>query len=91
MDTYWTPANVHFFTNLIEAKLRSFVLQEKLHCPVFFRSWDYFQVGDKLYKEMDHMEAYNIALSTWANWVDSNIDPAVTKVFFQGISAVHAR
>ncbi|XP_015059918.1 protein trichome birefringence-like 42 [Solanum pennellii] len=53
------------------------------------QTWDYFQVGDKLYKEMDHMEAYNIALTTWANWVDSNIDPAVTKVFFQGISAVH--
>ncbi|KAK4344586.1 hypothetical protein RND71_034762 [Anisodus tanguticus] len=53
--------------------------------------WDYFQVGDKLYKEMDHMEAFKIALTTWANWVDSNIDPAVTKVFFQGISAVHYR
>ncbi|KAH0705625.1 hypothetical protein KY285_010163 [Solanum tuberosum] len=53
------------------------------------QTWDYFQVGDKLYKEMDHMEAYKIALTTWANWVDSNIDPVVTKVFFQGISAVH--
>ncbi|KAH0722007.1 hypothetical protein KY289_005051 [Solanum tuberosum] len=53
--------------------------------------WDYFQVGDKLYKEMDHMAAYKIALTTWAKWIDSNINPAVTKVFFQGISAVHAR
>ncbi|XP_006360069.1 protein trichome birefringence-like 42 [Solanum tuberosum] len=55
------------------------------------QTWDYFQVGDKLYKEMDHMAAYKIALTTWAKWIDSNINPAVTKVFFQGISAVHAR
>ncbi|CAN4087345.1 unnamed protein product [Withania somnifera] len=53
------------------------------------QTWDYFQVGDKLYKDMDHMVAYKIALTTWANWIDSNIDPAVTKVFFQGISAIH--
>ncbi|KAF3628325.1 Protein trichome birefringence-like 42 [Capsicum annuum] len=53
------------------------------------QTWDYFQVGDKLYKEMNHMEAYKIALTTWANWIDSSVDPAVTKVFFQGISAVH--
>ncbi|OIS99010.1 protein trichome birefringence-like 42 [Nicotiana attenuata] len=53
------------------------------------QTWDYFQVGDKIYKETDHMEAYKIALTTWGNWIDSNIDPAMTKVFFQGISAVH--
>lgn len=53
------------------------------------QTWDYFQVGDKVVKEMDHMEAYKIALSTWAKWVDSNIDPTKTQVFFQGISAVH--
>lgn len=92
VDTYWTSTNVHFFfTNLLETKLRYFELQEKSHCPHYFHRWDYFQVGDKLYKEMDHMEAYKIALTTWANWVDSNIDPAATKVFFQGISAVHYR
>ncbi|CAN4117656.1 unnamed protein product [Withania somnifera] len=53
------------------------------------QTWDYFQVGDKLYKDMDHMVAYKIALTTWANWIDSNVDPAATKVFFQGISAIH--
>ncbi|PQQ18693.1 protein trichome birefringence-like 42 [Prunus yedoensis var. nudiflora] len=53
------------------------------------QTWDYFQVGDKLVKEMDHMEAYKIALTTWAKWVDSNIDFSKTKVFFQGVAAVH--
>ncbi|CAK9134166.1 unnamed protein product [Ilex paraguariensis] len=53
------------------------------------QTWDYFQVGDKMSKEMDRMEAYRIALTTWANWVDSNIDPMKTRVFFQGISATH--
>ncbi|PON69831.1 Trichome birefringence-like family [Parasponia andersonii] len=53
------------------------------------KTWDYFQVGDKVTKEMDRLEAFRIALTTWANWVDSNIDPSNTSVFFQGVSAVH--
>ncbi|CAI9088870.1 OLC1v1023318C2 [Oldenlandia corymbosa var. corymbosa] len=55
------------------------------------KTWDYFQIGDKLIKDMDSMDAYKTALTTWANWVDSNIDPAKTRVFFQGISAVHVQ
>ena len=40
---------------------------------------------------MDHMEAYKIAMTTWANWVDKNIDPSKTRVFFQGVAAVHLK
>lgn len=54
-----------------------------------YQTWDYFQVGDKLIKEMDRVEAYKIAMTTWAKWVDENIDPSKTRVFFQGVSAVH--
>lgn len=46
-------------------------------------------MGQKVVKEMDHLEAYKIALTTWAKWVDSNIDFSKTKVFFQGVAAVH--
>ncbi|KAL8031975.1 hypothetical protein ABFX02_13G063400 [Erythranthe guttata] len=51
--------------------------------------WDYIEVGGELYKDMDRVVAFEKALNTWANWVDTNIDPTITKVFFQGISPSH--
>ncbi|XP_038680451.1 protein trichome birefringence-like 41 [Tripterygium wilfordii] len=53
--------------------------------------WDYVQYGQKVLKDMDRMEAFHIALTTWGNWVDSDVDTAKTKVVFQGISPMHYR
>ncbi|KAL2926949.1 Protein trichome birefringence-like 43 [Bienertia sinuspersici] len=38
---------------------------------------------------MDRMTAYRKAITTWANWVDSEIDPTKTRVFFQGTNPSH--
>ncbi|XP_047331254.1 protein trichome birefringence-like 42 [Impatiens glandulifera] len=53
------------------------------------QTWNYFGIGDKLIKDMDHMEAYKIALTTWSKWVDSSIDLSKTSVFYQGIASTH--
>ncbi|KAK8664674.1 hypothetical protein V6N13_084452 [Hibiscus sabdariffa] len=53
------------------------------------QAWDYIRDGSALYKDMDRLEAFNKGLTTWANWVDTTVDPAKTKVFFQGISPTH--
>ncbi|XP_027337989.1 protein trichome birefringence-like 38 [Abrus precatorius] len=51
--------------------------------------WDYVQTDDKILKDMDRMEAFKLGLSTWANWVNEEVDPTKTKVLFQGISPSH--
>ncbi|XP_022720412.1 protein trichome birefringence-like 38 isoform X2 [Durio zibethinus] len=53
------------------------------------QAWDYIRDGSALYQDMDRLEAFNKGLTTWANWVDNNVDPTKTKVFFQGISPTH--
>ncbi|KAF5460885.1 hypothetical protein F2P56_020722 [Juglans regia] len=52
-------------------------------------SWDYIQQGDRIHKDMDRLVAFKEGLTTWSKWVDSNVDPKITKVFFQGISPTH--
>ncbi|XP_010689958.2 protein trichome birefringence-like 43 [Beta vulgaris subsp. vulgaris] len=51
--------------------------------------WDYIQDGDKMYKDMDRLVAYEKGLKTWARWVDLHLKSTNSKVFFQGVSPDH--
>ncbi|KAM7497840.1 hypothetical protein LguiA_022254 [Lonicera macranthoides] len=53
--------------------------------------WDLLEEGGATYKDMDRLVAYEKALNTWARWVESNVDPFKTKLFFQGVSPDHAK
>nr|POE55860.1 protein trichome birefringence [Quercus suber] len=55
------------------------------------RGKDYYQEGNHTYGEMSVEEAFRKALSTWARWVDTNIDPKKTAVFFRAYSPSHFR
>ncbi len=48
-----------------------------------------WKIGNTLYEDMDRLDAFSKGLTTWANWVDLNVDPSKTKVYFQGISPTH--
>ncbi|XP_057954817.1 protein trichome birefringence-like 39 [Malania oleifera] len=51
--------------------------------------WDYIEDKGKLRKDMNRLVAFYKGLTTWARWVNRNVDPSKTKVFFQGVSPTH--
>ncbi|XP_042486337.1 protein trichome birefringence-like 42, partial [Macadamia integrifolia] len=51
--------------------------------------WKYIEDGGKLYNDMDRMVAFQKGFTTWSKWVDSNINPKTTQVYYQGISPTH--
>ncbi|KAL0291665.1 UNVERIFIED_CONTAM: protein trichome birefringence-like 3 [Sesamum calycinum] len=53
--------------------------------------WGSFANGEEGYQELDTPVSYNIGLKTWANWVDSNLNPNRTRVFFTTMSPLHER
>jgi len=44
-----------------------------------------------VYSELNVDEAFHKALNTWAKWVDANVNPMKSLVFFRGYSASHFR
>ncbi|KAL8096695.1 protein trichome birefringence-like 1 isoform X2 [Apium graveolens] len=50
---------------------------------------DYYQEGTRVHRELNVMEAFQKALTTWSRWVDANVNPGKTLVFFRGYSASH--
>ncbi|KAJ4817533.1 Protein trichome birefringence [Rhynchospora pubera] len=56
-----------------------------------YRSWDLYKIGRRTFTDMNPIMAYEIGLTTWANWVDLNLDPNRTKVIFRSVSPRHNR
>ncbi|KAK3445028.1 hypothetical protein EUGRSUZ_A00530 [Eucalyptus grandis] len=53
--------------------------------------WGSFANGEEGYEGLDRMTAYRLALKTWANWIDSAIDPNRTRLFFTTLSPTHIK
>ncbi|XP_010520026.1 PREDICTED: protein trichome birefringence-like [Tarenaya hassleriana] len=50
---------------------------------------DYYQEGSHVYGELNVLEAFRKALTTWSRWVDKNVNPDKSLVLFRGYSASH--
>lgn len=53
--------------------------------------WDFVMEGKNVYKNINPTVAYEKGLATWARWVDLNLDPRRTRVFFRSMSPRHNR
>ncbi|PPS11941.1 hypothetical protein GOBAR_AA08702 [Gossypium barbadense] len=51
--------------------------------------WDYVQFDGTIRKDIHRTVAFRTALTTWAKWVDLDVDTNRPKVMFQGISPSH--
>ncbi|XP_009587467.1 protein trichome birefringence-like 4 [Nicotiana tomentosiformis] len=49
----------------------------------------YYQEGSHVYGELNVVEAFRKAMTTWARWIETNVDPLKTDVFFRGYSVSH--
>ncbi|GMH11581.1 hypothetical protein Nepgr_013422 [Nepenthes gracilis] len=53
--------------------------------------WDYLMEGNRELGKLNAMVAYEKGLTTWAKWVDLNLDPSKTRVIFRSMSPRHNR
>lgn len=52
---------------------------------------NYYQEGNHVYLTLKVLDAFKKALTTWARWVDNNVDAHKSQVFFRGYSVTHFR
>ncbi|KAG2403480.1 Protein trichome birefringence [Vigna angularis] len=50
---------------------------------------DYYQEGSHVYNELNVLEAFRRAITTWSRWIDASIDSSKSMIFFRGYSASH--
>ncbi|EPS65057.1 hypothetical protein M569_09721, partial [Genlisea aurea] len=53
--------------------------------------WGSFGNAAESNQELEAPVSYTLALKTWANWIDANVNPNVTRVFFTTMSPTHQR
>ncbi|KAK6945392.1 PC-Esterase [Dillenia turbinata] len=51
----------------------------------------YYQEGSHVYSDLNVLEAFRRAVTTWGRWIDANVNPKKSLVFFRGFSATHFR
>lgn len=53
--------------------------------------WGSFESPNKTYKEVEMVHTLEMALKTWSNWLEINVNRSKTKIYFVSMSAIHRR
>ncbi|CAL5335205.1 unnamed protein product [Camellia sinensis] len=77
---HWTDADILVFD--------SYVWWRR---PKFKVLWGSFESPNNTYKEVEMVHALEMALKTWSNWLEINVNRSKTKIYFVSMSAIHGR
>ncbi|XP_076959590.1 protein trichome birefringence-like 34 isoform X2 [Bidens hawaiensis] len=76
----WTDADVLVFN--------SYLWWKQPHIKVL---WGSFKDENGIYKEVENVRSYEMALKTWSDWLEIHVDRAKTRLFFISMSPVHEK
>ncbi|KAL8526589.1 hypothetical protein ACS0TY_015690 [Phlomoides rotata] len=53
--------------------------------------WGSFNTSDGIYKKVDMLRSYEMALKTWSDWLEIHVNRSKTQLFFMSMSPTHER
>lgn len=53
--------------------------------------WGNFESSDGIYKEVEMLRSYEMAIKTWSDWLEIHIDRNRSKLYFISMSPTHER
>ncbi|KAI4318962.1 hypothetical protein MLD38_032614 [Melastoma candidum] len=59
--------------------------------PLITVLWGSFESEDGIYKDMESLRAYKMALSTWSDWLEVHVNRSKTRLFFASLSPTHQK
>ncbi|XP_027176630.1 protein trichome birefringence-like 34 [Coffea eugenioides] len=77
---HWTDAHILVFNSYLWWK------QPKMNTL-----WGSFGNSDGIYKDVEMLRSYEMALKTWADWLEIHINRTKTQLFFISMSPTHQR
>ncbi|XP_077213307.1 TRICHOME BIREFRINGENCE-LIKE 34 [Tasmannia lanceolata] len=77
---HWTGADILVFNSYLWWR------REKMKVL-----WGTFEEEDGIYKEIETLRSFEMALRTWSDWLEAHVDPTNTQLFFVSMSPTHSR
>ncbi|KAL7227218.1 hypothetical protein ACSBR1_022142 [Camellia fascicularis] len=75
---YWTDANILVFNSYLWWRR-----------PKMKVLWGSFESPDGIYKEIEILRSYEMAIKTWSDWLEFHVNHNKTQLFFVSMSPTH--